>query len=127
MLYNIIIELKYLRRKEVEMIIDNINFRELESEKYWAFPKSFKGDPKAETKNMIFSNDYIGSRKMDGSYYRFIKDINGVMVLQGRSRSVSGNFLNKIGHVPHLHEFFESLPNGTCLLGEIYFPDDEGS
>ena len=23
--------------------------------------------------------------------------------------------------------FFEALPNGTCLLGEIYFPKNEGS
>jgi hypothetical protein len=64
---------------------------------------------------------------MDGAYYRFIKDDEGNMSLQGRSRSVSGSFLNKIGHVPHLHEFFNSLPNGTCLLGEIYFPENEGS
>lgn len=109
------------------MIIDKINFKELEAEKYWSFPSSFKGNPKEEIKNMIFSGDYIGSEKKDGSYYRFIKDMDGNMVLQGRSRSVKGGFLNKIGHVPHLHEYFKSLPNGTCLLGEIYFPEKQGS
>jgi hypothetical protein len=107
--------------------IDGVAFHELEAEKFWSFPKSYKGDAKADTTDMIFSNDYIGSRKMDGAYYRFIKDDEGNMVLQGRSRSVSGDFLNKIGHVPHLNEFFNSLPNGTCLLGEIYFPNKEGS
>ena len=109
------------------MIIDGIDFQELESEKYWSFPKSFKGDPKEETRNMIFSGEYIGARKMDGAYYRFIKDMNGNMRLQGRSKSVSGEYLDKLDHVPHLMSYFKGLPNGTCLLGEIYFPNNEGS
>lgn len=109
------------------LIIDDNNFNELEAEKYWSFAKSYKGDPKEETKNMIFSNDYVGARKMDGAYFRFIKDMDGNMSLQGRSRGISGSFLDKIDHVPHLMPFFNSLPNGTCLLGEIYFPNNEGS
>lgn len=108
-------------------LIDGVNFFELESEKYWSFPKSYKKDPKIETKQMIFSGNYVGSRKIDGAYYRFVKDMEGNMTLQGRSRSVKGVFLNKIGHVPHLQTFFNALPNGTCLLGEIYFPNKEGS
>jgi ATP-dependent DNA ligase len=64
---------------------------------------------------------------MDGAYYRFIKDMDGNMRLQGRSKSVSGEYLDKLDHVPHLLPYFESLPNGTCLLGEIYFPNNEGS
>lgn len=109
------------------MLIDGIDFQNLESEKYWSFPKSFKGDPKEETRNMIFSGNYLGARKMDGAYYRFIKDMDGNMRLQGRSKSVSGEYLDKLDHVPHLLPYFESLPNGTCLLGEIYFPKNEGS
>lgn len=111
----------------MSMIIDGIDFQNLESEKYWSFPKSFKGDPKEETRNMIFSGNYLGARKMDGAYYRFIKDMDGNMRLQGRSKSVSGEYLDKLDHVPHLLPYFESLPNGTCLLGEIYFPNNEGS
>lgn len=76
---------------------------------------------------MIFSGEYLGARKMDGAYYRFTCAEDGEMKLQGRSRSVSGSFLNKIGHVPHLIPFFNSLPKGTCLLGELYFPNKEGS
>lgn len=109
------------------MIIDGIDFKNLESEKYWSFPKSFKGNSKEETRNMIFSGNYLGARKMDGAYYRFIKDMDGNMRLQGRSKSVSGEYLDKLDHVPHLLPYFESLPNGTCLLGEIYFPNNEGS
>ena len=108
-------------------IIDGVDFSQIESEKYWSFPKSYKGNPKEEIKNMIFSGNYIGSRKIDGAYYRFIKSTTGEMRLQGRNKSVSGDFLDKIRHVPHLLPFFNSLPNGTCLLGELYFPDNEGS
>ena len=111
----------------MSMMIDGVNFQELEAEKYWSFPKSFKGDPKEETRNMIFSGNYLGARKMDGAYYRFIKDMDGNMRLQGRSKSVSGDYLCKLDHVPHLMPYFERLPNGTCLLGEIYFPKNEGS
>ena len=109
------------------MIIDNVNFHELEAQKYWSFPSGYKKDSKAETQSMIFSGDYIGARKMDGAFYKFIKDENGNMELIGRSKSVKGDYLNKIEWVPQLHEFFNSLPNGTCLLGELYFPEKEGS
>lgn len=111
----------------MELIIDNINFNQLESEKYWSFPASYKGNKKEDTKQMILSGEYIGSRKMDGAYYRFVKSIDGEMKLQGRTRGVSGDFLNKINHVPHLKDFFDNLPNGTCFLGELYFPNNEGS
>lgn len=108
-------------------MIDNIDFHNLEVQKYWSFPKSYKKDPKAETKNMIFSGDYIGARKMDGAFYKFVKNDDGTMELLGRSKSVSGDYLNKIDWVPQLKPFFDKLPNGTCLLGEIYFPNKEGS
>ena len=109
------------------MLINGIDFENLEAEKYWSWPSSFKGDPKEETRNLIYSGNYLGARKMDGAYYRFIKDMDGNMRLQGRSKSVNGGYLDKLDHVPHLMDFFNELPNGTCLLGEIYFPKNEGS
>lgn len=111
----------------MNFVIDDVDFKELDSERYWSFPKSYKKDPKIEVRNMIFSGTYLGARKMDGAYFRFIKGMDGGMRLQGRSRGVSGDYLDKIDHVPHLMDFFNWLPNGTCLLGEIYFPDKEGS
>lgn len=108
--------------------IDNVDFKELEVQKYWSFPSSYSKERKREEMhNMIFSGNYIGSRKMDGALAKFVKDEDGNMMLLSRSRAVNGEFPNKIGHVPHLHEFFNSLPNGTCLLGELYFPNKEGS
>ena len=108
--------------------IDNINFHTLENQKYWTPPASWAPErKKQEAESAIFSGDYMGARKMDGAFYKFIKDEDGNMELLGRSKSVSGDYLNKIGHVPQFHDFFNSLPNGTCLLGEIYFPNNEGS
>lgn len=108
--------------------IDNVDFHNLENQKYWSFPASYNTErKKTETQQMIFGNEYIGARKMDGAFYKFIKDNNGNMELLGRSKSVKGDYLDKIKWVPQLKVFFDSLPNGTCLLGEIYFPNNEGS
>lgn len=107
--------------------IDNIDFHNLESEKYWSFPKSYKGDKQAETKNFIMSEEYLGAEKKDGHYSRLIKDEDGNIILQGRSRSVSGEYLDKHEWVPQLNKFFDWLPNGTCLLGELFFPNQRGS
>ena len=107
--------------------IDNYNFKEMEAMRYYSHPKSYKGDPKEEAKKRIFSEEWLGARKMDGSFAKFVKDEDGNMMLLSRSRNVNGEFPNKIDHVPHLFDFFNSLPNGTCLLGEIYFPSHEGS
>lgn len=107
--------------------IDDIDFHALEPQRYWSFAKSYKGDAKEETRSMIFSGEYIGSRKMDGAFYKFCKYENGDMELLGRSKGVNGDYLNKINWVPQLMPFFNALPNGTCLIGELYFPGNEGS
>ena len=108
--------------------IDGVNFHELLAQKYWSMPSTWDNDrKKREIESAIFSNEYIGSRKMDGAFFKFIKDEDGAMELIGRSKSVKGDYLDKIGHVPQLHNFFDELPNGTCLLGELYFPGNEGS
>lgn len=108
--------------------IDNVDFHNLEAQKYWTPPASWSDErKKEETQSAIFSGNYVGARKMDGAFYKFIKDEDGNMELLGRSKSVSGDYLNKIDWVPQLQPFFDKLPNGTCLLGEIYFPDNEGS
>lgn len=112
----------------MENFIDGINFYELEPQRYWSMPSSWSDErKKEEVHNAIFSGDYVGARKMDGAFYKFLKDEDGNMKLLGRSKGVSGDYLNKIDYVPQLAPFFESLPNGTCLLGEIYFPENEGS
>ena len=107
--------------------IDGIDFNELAAEKYWSFPKTYKGDAKKETKTMILSEEYLGAEKKDGHYSRLIKDEDGNIILHGRDKSVDGTYHNKVEWVPQCNNFFNSLPNGTCLLGELYFPNQRGS
>jgi ATP-dependent DNA ligase len=108
--------------------IDGVDFHELSAQKYWQPPASWsKEKKKQEIEGAIFSTKYVGARKMDGAFYKFIKDEDGNMELLGRSKSVKGDYLDKIDWIPHLHDFFNDLPNGTCLLGELYFPENEGS
>ena len=108
--------------------IDGVDFWNLEAQKYWSMPSTWGQErKKREVETAIFSGDYIGSRKMDGAFFKFIKDEDGAMSLIGRSKSVKGDYIDKLGHVPQLMPFFDSLPNGTCLLGELYFPNNEGS
>ena len=78
-------------------MIDNVDFHNLPVQKYWSAPSSWTPERrKQEVQNAIFSGDYIGSRKMDGAFYQFIKDNEGHMELIGRSKSVSGDYLDKI-------------------------------
>lgn len=108
--------------------IDGVDFWNLEAQKYWSMPSTWDQERKKhEVESAIFSGEYVGSRKMDGAFFKFIKDEDGTMSLIGRSKSVKGDYINKIGHVPQLMPFFNELPNGTCLLGELYFPNNEGS
>jgi len=108
--------------------INGIEFHDLSIQKYWQPPASWTTEKKKETtQNRIFSGDWIGSRKYDGAFYRFVKYDDGTMELLGRSKGVNGDYLDKIDNVPHLMNFFISLPAGTCLLGEIVYPDNEGS
>ena len=110
----------------MEKYIDGINFFELEAEKYFAPPSSWSQEKKEEwARTRIFSGEWWGAQKRDGAFFMFLKDEDGNMFLRPRARNVKKEFVNKIDWVPHLHSFFESLPNGTCFLGEIYLPSNE--
>lgn len=106
--------------------IDGIDFYNLEVQKYYAPPRSWSDEKRKDTAvSRIFSGTWWGARKVDGAFYMFIKDEDGNMFLRGRSKSVSGKYLDKFDWVPQLHEVFEKMPNGTCLLGEVYLPKNE--
>lgn len=112
----------------INVVIDGIDFGQMENMKYWAPPSSWSPErAKMEVKNRIFSGEWYGARKMDGAWFKLSKDMDGVIRLTGRSRGVGGDFLDKIENVPHIREGFANIPNGSVLLGEIVFPDDEGS
>ena len=108
--------------------IDNYNFEELEPMKYWAAPSSWDVEKKKIlTKNRIFSNEWLAAEKKDGYFTKIIKDEDGNILMLSRNRGVNGSFPEKHEWVPHLQQFFDDLPNGTCILGELYLPSKPGS
>lgn len=108
--------------------IDGYDFGEMEAQKYYAPPSTWSDEKKRENARMkIYSNEWLGAEKKDGYFAKLIKDEDGNVILYSRSRGVNGKFADKHEWVPHLNSFFESLPNGTCLLGELYFPSQPGS
>ena len=110
----------------MEKMIDGYNFFEMEAEKYFAPPTSWSQEKKTDwAQSKIFSGEWYGAQKRDGAFFMFLKDEQGNMYLRPRSRNVKKEFVNKIDWVPHLHSFFESVPCGTCFLGELYLPSDE--
>ena len=109
-------------------VIDGYDFGEMEVMRYWAPPASWDEERKKDNaRARIFSGDFLGSEKKDGYFAKLIKDEDGNIILYSRSRGVNGKFADKHEWVPHLNPFFEALPLGTCLLGELYLPSQPGS
>ena len=109
-------------------VIDGYDFGEMECQRYWAPPSSWPDKKKKENAHSrIFGGDWLGAEKKDGYFAKLIKDEDGNILLYSRSRGVNGKFADKHEWVPHLQSFFDELPVGTCLLGELYLPSQPGS
>ena len=109
-------------------VIDGYDFGEMEAQKYYAPPSTWSDEKKRESaRSKIFSGEWFGAEKKDGYFAKLIKDEDGNIILYSRSRGVNGKFADKHEWVPHLQPFFDVLPNGTCLLGELYLPSQPGS
>lgn len=108
--------------------IDGYDFGEMEAMKYYAPPSTWSDEKKRENARMkIYSGEWYGAEKKDGYFAKLIKDEDGNIILYSRSRGVNGKFADKHEWVPHLQPFFDALPNGTCMLGELYLPSQPGS
>ena len=80
--------------------------------------------PKNLEQVLSYKNKKImGSVKKDGYWEQLIKENNQVYLFS-RSVSKQTNFYSeKIDHVPHIKKWaMDFLPNGTCLIGEMYYP-----
>ena len=109
-------------------MIDNYNFKEMNPMRYWAPPASWSFEKKKETTQArIFSGDWWGAEKKDGYFCKIVKDEDGEIGLYSRSRNVNGEYPEKHEWVPQLNSFFDWLPNGSCVLGELYLPSKPGS
>lgn len=108
--------------------IDNYDFVNMDAMKYYSAPSTWTKEKKdAEARNKIFSNDWGAAEKKDGFFTKIVKDDNGNIFITPRNRNVNGTFTNKKDWLPHLDSFLKMLPNGTCLLGELYLPSRPGS
>lgn len=102
--------------------IDNFDFLNMEAQKYWSFPSSYSTAKRQEQLNtMLYSNNYLASEKKDGYWQMVLKDEDGNIFMRARSKGVN-DWICKQDWVPHLNNFFNCLPNGTCLLTEVYLP-----
>lgn len=109
-------------------MIDGYNFKEMAPQKYYAPPASWSVEKRKDTARLrIFSGDWFGAKKEDGYFAKLVRDEDGNIGLYSRSRGVGGEYPEKHEWVPHLQPFFEWLPKGTCLLGELYLPSKPGS
>lgn len=108
--------------------INGIDWYNAEAMKYWSFTAATDPEKRRQTvQDAIFSGDYIGALKVDGYYQRLLKDEDGNCFMIARTRNVKGEVVNKIEWLPHMNSWWESLPNGTCVLAECYWPGNEGS
>lgn len=66
---------------------------------------------------------WFAELKKDGALYMYVKGFGGENYLFGRTVSKkTGLLTEKSANVPHIIEAFKNIPNGTILLGEIYYP-----
>lgn len=111
-----------------KIIIDNFRFDNMQAMKYWSYPKTYDIKKKRdESKCMCISGNYIGARKYDGTWNMLIKDMEGNFHLRSRTESVNGGYTDKSEWIPWIIEELSWIPNGTVLIGEICYPNNEGS
>ena len=68
------------------------------------------------------SGEYFAQLKKDGYWYMFERTANH-SYLFSRNKSVeTGALTEKGANVPHIMQALASLPAGTILIGEIYYP-----
>lgn len=107
-------------------IIEGINFYELEAMKYYSPSTSWSAEKKKENaEQKIFSSDWLGSLKRDGTFCMCGRNQDGEIFLRPRARNVKKEFVNKVDWVPQFHRFLKELDPGTVFLGEVYLPLNE--
>lgn len=86
-------------------------------------PMLIHGSTDTSLQKACNSGEYFGQLKKDGAFYQFIKGAEGHNYLFGRTVSKkTGLLTEKLANVPHIAEALDCLPNGTILVGEIYYP-----
>ena len=107
-------------------IIEGTDFYELEAMRYYSPSTSWNAEKKKKNaEEKIFSGDWLGSMKKDGTFCMCGRNLNGEIFLRPRARNVKKEFVNKVDWVPQFHDFLNSIDPGTVFLGEVYLPNNE--
>ena len=81
------------------------------------------GKAPKDYKDKFKNEKIIGTIKKDGYWSQLIKDDNEVHLYSRSISKKTGFYSDNIEKVPHLKEWAEeNLPNGTAIIGEIYYP-----
>lgn len=74
--------------------------------------------------DMFKNTPIIGTVKKDGYWSQLIKDENEVHLYSRTVSKKTGYYSDNIEKVPHIKDWAMSeLPNGTCIIGEVYYPN----
>ena len=107
-------------------IIDNFDFWNMESMKYYAPSTSWSAEKKKQNAmDKIFSGLWWGATKKDGCFYLCGKNLENEIFVRPRAKNTKGEFVNKVDWVPQIHSFLNKLESGTVFIGELYLPSNE--
>lgn len=74
--------------------------------------------------DMFKSTPIIGTVKKDGYWSQLVKDENEVHLYSRTVSKKTGYYSDNIEKVPHIKDWaMNELPNGTCIIGEVYYPN----
>ena len=74
--------------------------------------------------DMLKNTPIIGTVKIDGYWSQLTKDNNEVHLYSRTISKKTGYYSDNIEKVPHIKDWaMNELPNGTCIIGEVYYPN----
>lgn len=68
------------------------------------------------------SGKYFAELKKDGYWYEYEKSEDGIYLFSSNVSATTGDLVEKSANVPHIIKALNSLPVGTVVVGEIYYP-----
>lgn len=88
------------------------------------YPAMLVGKAPKNYEDMLKNTPIIGTVKKDGYFSQLVKDENEVHLYSRSISKKTGFYSDNIDKVPHIKDWaMNELPNGTCIIGEVYYPN----
>ena len=88
------------------------------------YPAMLVGKAPKNYEDMLKNVPIIGTVKKDGYFSQLVKDNNEVHLYSRTISKKTGYYSDNIEKVPHIKDWaMNELPNGTCIIGEVYYPN----